>query len=103
MTDDDMSPAVRKAMDRFHAKLAERREKEAMTDLEDWHVRRKRYEAFMATNLGQSYRAYEKALIDYWRQDANEGLPSNKLMELDQISKETTHAFVSKLMELAGV
>jgi hypothetical protein len=72
-----------------------------MTDPEDWQVRRKRYEAFMATELGELYRKYEHALIDYWRQDANDA--PNKLMELDRISKDTTHAFVTKLMELAGV
>jgi hypothetical protein len=74
-----------------------------MTDPEDWHVRRKRYEAFMATELGELYRKYEHALIDYWRQDANEDFANNKMMELDRISKDTTHAFVTKLMELAGV
>jgi hypothetical protein len=74
-----------------------------MTDPEDWHVRRKRFDAFMTTELGQLYRQHEKALIDYWRQDANEDLAHNKIMELDRISKDTTHAFVTKLMELAGV
>jgi hypothetical protein len=72
-------------------------------DPEDWHERRKRFNALMATELGQLYRAHEKALIDYWRVDGNEDIGGNKLMQLDQISKDTTHAFVTKLMELAGV
>ena len=74
-----------------------------MTDPEDWHVRRKRFDAFMATELGQLYRAYEMALIAYWRIDADDSVSQNKMMELDRITKENTHAFVTKLMELAGV
>jgi hypothetical protein len=74
-----------------------------MTDIEDWHVRRRRFDAFMGTELGKLYRAHEKALIDYWRVDADDTVAHNKLIELDALTKETTHAFVSKLMELAGV
>jgi hypothetical protein len=75
-----------------------------MTDeLEDWHVRRKRYEALMATELGKLYRAHETALIDYWRVDAKDDVAHNKLMTLDERSKEATHAFVTELMKLAGV
>ncbi len=74
-----------------------------MTDPEDWHVRRKRFDAFMATELGQLYRAYEMALIAYWRIDTDDSATLAKLAEFDRISKETTHAFVTKLMELAGV
>ena len=33
-----------------------------MTDPEDWHIRRKRFDAFMATELGHLYKTYEKAL-----------------------------------------
>jgi hypothetical protein len=74
-----------------------------MTDVEDFNVRRKRYDVFMATELGQLHRAHEQALINYWRVDADDRVESQTLMELDRISKETTHAYVTKLMELAGV
>lgn len=74
-----------------------------MTDIEDFNVRRKRYDAFMQTELGKLYRAHEQALINYWRVDADDTVNSSRLMELDRISKETTHAYVTKLMELAGV
>ena len=76
----------------------------AMTEEpEDWHERRKRFNALMATEVGQLYREYENALIAYWKVDANEDIGGVKLMNLDQVSKETTHKFVTKLMELAGV
>lgn len=72
-----------------------------MTDVpEDWHVRRKRYDALMATELGQLYHAYERALTDYWQGDVDN---DQQMMALDKASKEATHAFVTKLMELAGV
>ena len=70
-------------------------------DPEDWHVRRKRYDAFMATELGHLYKAYENALTNYWQ--IGENAPPNQMMELDQKAKDATHAFVTKLMELAGV
>ena len=72
-----------------------------MTDIEDWHVRRKRYDALMATELGQLYKTYENALTNYWQ--IGENAPSIQMMELDQKAKDATHAFVTKLMELAGV
>ena len=34
---------------------------------EDWHVRRKRFDAFAATELGGLYKAYENALTNYWK------------------------------------
>jgi hypothetical protein len=74
-----------------------------MTDVEDWEERRKRFNAFMATELGQLYHRYERALIAYWRVDASDDIGGKQLMELDKISKDTTHAFITKLMELTGV
>jgi hypothetical protein len=74
-----------------------------MTEAEDWHALRKRYEAFMATDLGKLYRAHDHALIDYWRRDADDSVSSARLKELDEICREKTKAFVAKLMELANV
>jgi hypothetical protein len=70
---------------------------------EDWHAQRRRYVAFMATDLGKLYRAHEHALIDYWRRDADDSVSSSRLKDLDERSREATQAFVAKLMELAGV
>jgi hypothetical protein len=67
----------------------------------EWHAMRKRYEAFLATDLGKLYRAYDKANIDYWRRDADDS-PA-RLKELNEICREKTNAFVAKLMELANV
>jgi hypothetical protein len=69
----------------------------------EWHAMRKRYEAFLATDLGKLYRAYDKANIDYWRKDGVEDFPIKRLQELSQIAREATNAFVAKLMELANV
>jgi hypothetical protein len=55
-----------------------------MTEDEDWLAMRERYERFMETDLGKRYRAYDKAVIDYWR-------------------REATNAFVARLMDLAGI
>ena len=74
-----------------------------MSDTEDWRVMRKRYEAFLATDLGKLYRAYDHALIDYWRRDADDDVSYARLTELDAICRERTNAFVAKLMEIAGV
>ena len=74
-----------------------------MAEVEDFNVRRKRYDAFMQTELGKLHRAYEQALINYWRVDADEDVSGRRLIELDTISKEATHAYVTKLMELVGV
>ena len=70
---------------------------------EDWHERRKRFNALMATELGQLYRRYENDLIAYWKVDASEDIGGFQLMELDKATKDSTHAFVTKLMELVGV
>lgn len=71
---------------------------------EDWHVRRKRFDAFTATELGRLYKTYENALTAYWQADANsDDYDDDKLMKLDTKAKDATHAFVTKLMELAGV
>jgi hypothetical protein len=72
-----------------------------MTEPEDPQVRFKRYQAFMGTELGRLYLAHENALIVYWQANADDS--SMKMMELDKDSREATHAFVTKLMELAGV
>lgn len=74
-----------------------------MSDTEDWRAKRKRYEAFLATDLGKLYRAYDHALIDYWRRDADDRVSGKRLKELDEICRERTAAFVAKLMEIAGV
>ena len=68
---------------------------------EDWHVRRKRFDAFTATELGGLYHAYETALTNYWK--VGEDAPAIQVMDLDQKANDATHAFVTKLMELAGV
>jgi hypothetical protein len=70
---------------------------------EEWRAARARYERFMATELGKLYRAYDKATIDYWRRDADDNISFKRLEELDGKAREATNAFVSKLMELAGV
>ena len=74
-----------------------------MTEVEDSNVRLKRHQAFLMTDLGRLYGAYEKALTDYWRNDDDETISDMRLMELDKKSREATHAFLTKLMELAGV
>ena len=71
-----------------------------MIDLEDPNVRRKRYDAFLATELGKLFIAHEDALVAYWQGDAAK---DEQMMALDKTARETTHAFVTKLMELAGV
>ena len=68
---------------------------------EDWHVRRKRFDAFTATELGGLYHAYESALTNYWQ--IGENADPDHLMALDEKAKDATHAFVTKLMQLAGV
>jgi hypothetical protein len=66
-------------------------------------VLRKRYDAFLATDLGKLYRAYDKATIDYWCKDGVENFPLKRLSELNGKAREATNAFVGKLMEIAGV
>ena len=68
---------------------------------EDWHVRRKRFDAFTQTELGRLYHAYETALTNYWK--VGEDAPAIQVMDLDQKANDATHAFVTRLMELAGV
>ena len=48
----------------------------------EWHAMRKRYEAFLATDLGKLYRAYDKALIDYWRHERDDNISHNMRKEL---------------------
>ena len=61
---------------------------------EDWHVRRKRYEAFInTTELGKLFIVYEKALVDYWQVDPDD---DRKMMEFDKKAKDATHAFITK-------
>jgi hypothetical protein len=74
-----------------------------MTETEDWHAKRKRYDAFLDTDLGKLYRAYDKATIDYWRHDMDDNISHARLQEMDQIAREATNVFVAKLMEIAGV
>lgn len=71
-----------------------------MTDPEDPNVRRKRYDALLATELGKLFIAHEDALVAYWQADAAQ---DEQIMALDKRARETTHVFVTKLMELAGV
>jgi hypothetical protein len=70
---------------------------------EEWRANRARYEAFMATDLGQLYRAYDSATIKYWQADGKENISQKRLDELDQKAREATNAFVAKLMELVGI
>jgi hypothetical protein len=74
-----------------------------MTETEDWHTLNKRYVAFMMTNLGKLYRAYDKALIDYWRHERDDNISHNMRKELEECCREATNAFVAQLMELANV
>ena len=74
-----------------------------MSESEDWRALGQRYEAFRVTDLGKLYRAYDKAMIDYWREDANEDLSRAKFIALQKRCREAANAFVAKLMELAGV
>jgi hypothetical protein len=74
-----------------------------MSESEDWRARRARYERFIATDLGKLYRAYDHAVIEYWRRDADDSVSDKRLKELDQLAREATNAFVAKLMELAGI
>jgi len=74
-----------------------------MTEVEDWHTRRRRYDAFTETELGKLFHTYETALVAYWRIDGDEKISDQRLMELDNVAKTATHNFITKLMELAGV
>jgi bisphosphoglycerate-dependent phosphoglycerate mutase len=76
---------------------------EPMTETEDWHVQRRRYEAFSATELGKLYRAYDKATINYWRRDMDDDISPAEVKALQERYREATNAFVAKLMEIAGV
>jgi hypothetical protein len=71
-------------------------------DPEDWHVRRKRYDAFKTTELGKLFLTYENALVAYW-QTGDDEVSTEELMKADRTAKDATHAFVTKLMEFAGV
>jgi hypothetical protein len=53
--------------------------------------------------LGGLYRAYDHAMIDYWRHDMDEDLSRVKFVALQERCREATNAFVAKLMEIAGV
>ena len=71
-----------------------------MSDTDDW--RALRYdEAFMGTELGRLFCAYEHAMIDYWRHDANDGASHAKLQAISERYGEAANAFVAKLVELA--
>jgi hypothetical protein len=70
---------------------------------DDWRAMRARYERFLATELGQLFRAYDRATINYWRHDADDTISNSKLKALDEDCREKTNAFVAKLMELAEV
>ena len=74
-----------------------------MTESEEWLAQRRRYVAFMATDLGKLFRAYDSAAIAYWQHDGDNDFSPAKLRDLAQAARETTNAFVAKLMELAGV
>ncbi len=74
-----------------------------VSETDEWHALRKRYEAFLATDLGKLYRAYDMAMTDYWRHDLDEQISSARLKTMDEICREKTNAFVAKLMELANV
>lgn len=64
---------------------------------------RERYERFMQTELGQLFRAYDNATINYWKRDADERISFHRLEELNDKARAATNVFVAKLMELAGV
>jgi hypothetical protein len=69
----------------------------------EWLAKLDRHKRFMATELGTLYRQHEHALIAYWQKDADDGVSTRRLRELDEKSKTATQAFVARLMELAGV
>jgi hypothetical protein len=74
-----------------------------MTETEDWHAQRQRHEAFIATDLGKLFYAYDQATIDYWRHDMDEDLSRVKFVALQEQCRKASNAFVAKLMEIAGV
>ncbi len=74
-----------------------------MSEVEDWIAVHERHKKFLETELGLLYHQYTNALIDYWRQDANDDVSNKRLMELDARAKLAEKLFKDKLMELAGV
>lgn len=74
-----------------------------MSEADDWHAMRARYERFQATELGALFVAYDRATIAYWRMDASDTVSDRRLRELDEAARKASNAFVAKLMELAGV
>jgi hypothetical protein len=74
-----------------------------MPESADWLAERARHERFLATDLGKLYAAYSKAIIDYWRHDADESVSVVKLKELDRVYREKQREFVIKLMDVAGL
>jgi len=74
-----------------------------VSETAEWHAMRQRYERFMATELGQLYRAYDHATIAYWRMDANPTVSDQRLKKLDEAARAASNAFVAKLMDIAGV
>jgi hypothetical protein len=74
-----------------------------MSEAEDFHALRRRYKAFIATDLGKLFYTYDQAIIDYWRHDMDEDLSRVKFMALQEQCRKASNAFVAKLMELAGV
>lgn len=74
-----------------------------MSEAENWRAMRARYERFMATELGQLFRAYDQATIAYWRMDASETVSDKRLRELDETARAASNAFVAKLMEITAI
>jgi hypothetical protein len=74
-----------------------------LTDPDPGRAERERYSRFFATDLGKLYQAYSAAMIDYWRRNSDDSVPTAKLKTLSEALSEKQAAFTAKLMELAGI
>jgi hypothetical protein len=74
-----------------------------MSETDEWRAKRARLDAFTKAELGKLYRQHERALIDYWRRDADDTVSPSRLKDLDERCREATQAFVAELMKISGV
>jgi hypothetical protein len=74
-----------------------------MPESADWLAEKARHDRFLATELGKTYAAFTKAIIDYWRHDGDESVSVVKLKALDEVYREKQKEFVRKLMDVAGL
>jgi hypothetical protein len=74
-----------------------------MPESADWLAEKARHDRFLKTELGQAYAAFTRAIIDFWRYDADESVSTVKLKELERVYREKQKEFVIKLMDVAGL